>query len=616
MFDFEKELANLPSDPGVYLMRDKNDTIIYVGKAKVLKNRVRQYFRSHTNHSTKVKKMVSNVARFEYMITDSESEALALECNLIKKYKPKYNVLLKDDKHFPYIKVTMGEDWPTLLATRRQENDGAKYFGPYQSMDVIKKNIDILRSIFKIPTCKKTFPRDIGRDRSCLNYQMGKCFAPCLGKVTNEEYRKIYEGVCAFLNGRHHELIHEYEEKMKEAAMKLDFETAASFRDKITAIKMLENRQKAILTGNEDEDAIGLARYGDLCFVLVFFVRSGRVVGRREMRLNDVGEMTDSEILEIFVKQFYDEASYIPKLIMLPHALEDAESIESWLSEKRGSRVKFHLPQKGEKAKMVAMVEKNARLAVEHFKLTKLKQETAKKNVEELAKCIRYEGHLRRIEAYDISHISGTNAVGAMAVLIDGSIKKSEFRRFKLKYVEGADDYASLSEVLYRRFSHEARTEDDHFSDMPDLVLMDGGIGQVHVAKKVMDDLGLSFPVFGMVKDDKHRTRGLVDASGREVELPKTGAAFLMVANLQEEVHKYAISYHQKLRKQEMTQTALDLIPGIGEKRKAALLIQFKSVENIKKASVDELCAVPSMDRRAAVNIYAYFKKEEGGQPI
>jgi len=510
----------------------------------------------------------------------------------------------------------MQDTWPTLFATRRQEKDGAKYFGPYQSMDMVKKNIDILRSIFKIPTCKKVFPRDIGKGRSCLNYQMGKCFAPCLGKVTNEEYRKIYEGVCRFLNGQHQELIREYEEIMKEAAMVLDFEKAASFRDKIAAIKMLENRQKAILTGNEDEDAIGIARFGDLCFALVFFIRSGRVVGRREIRLNEVGEMTDGEIVEVFVKQFYDEASYIPGLILIPHAMEDMDSIETWLSQIRGGRVKFHLPQKGEKAKMVAMVEKNARLAVEHYQLTKLKQETAKKNVEELAKSIGYEGHLRRIEAYDISHISGTNAVGAMAVLIDGSIKKSEFRRFKLKFAAGGDDYASMSEVLYRRFSHESRMADDHFSDMPDLILMDGGIGQVHAAKKVMDQLGLSFPVFGMVKDDKHKTRGLVDLEGREVELPKLGAAFLMVANLQEEVHKYAISYHQKLRKQEMTQTVLDLIPGIGEKRKTALLIQFQSVENVKKATVDELCAVPSMDRRTAINIYEYFKKEEGSQSI
>ncbi len=609
MFDFEKELKNLPENPGVYLMHDKTDKIIYVGKAKVLKNRVRQYFHKDTNHTPKVKKMISNIARFEYIITDSESEALALECNLIKKYRPKYNILLKDDKHFPYIKITMQDAWPRLIITRRQEKDGAKYFGPYPSMDMVKKNLAVLRSIFKIPTCQKQFPRDIGRGRSCINYQMDKCFAPCIGTATQEEYYKTYEAVCSFLTGKHKDLIEAYREQMAEAASQLLYEKAASYRDKIAAIEALSNRQKAIMTGGENEDVLGIAREKNICFVLVFFVREGRVVGRREMRIDEADDLSDGAILSAFIKQFYADTEDIPRYILSPCDIEDGDSIAIWLSQKRDSRVQILIPQRGDKVKMVQMVAKNARLSVQHFMLTRLKQETAQKNIALLAEAIGYEGRLRRIEAYDISNISGTNSVGGMVVFIDGAKRKSEYRRFKIQYVDGPDDYASMSEVLYRRFSHEARVGDDHFSDMPDLILMDGGIGHVHVAQKVLFDLGLNFPVYGMVKDDKHRTRGLVDGDGHEVNLNPTGAAFMLIARIQEEVHNYAISYHKHLRKKAMVKSELDEVPGIGAKRKEMLLKTFSSVENIKKATVDELCAVPSMNREAAVNLYTHFRK-------
>jgi excinuclease ABC subunit C len=622
MFDFKEEIKNLPIDPGVYFMFDKNDTVIYVGKAKVLKNRVSQYFHNSASHAPKVRAMVSHVARFSYIVCDSEKEALALECNMIKHYKPRYNILLKDDKHYPYIKITMQEDWPKITATRRQEKDGAKYFGPYQSMDIVRRTIDVVRSIFKIPTCTRQFPRDLGKNRPCLNYQMGKCFAPCSGKIEQEEYRQTFSQICSFLGGKHDELIREYETIMRESAQKMEFEKAASYRDKLAAIRSIEDKQKVILTGNEEQDVIACAVYDDMCFAEVFFVRGGRTVGRNSLRMDGIEGVSEGELLSTFLKQFYAEVDDIPREILLPSAPDDSEELEDWLSDKRYEyhvregmdarcgRVHFVLPQIGEKAKMIRMVEKNAQISIDHYKLDKLKQELNNKTLDKLAACLGLSKPPRRIEAYDISNISGSDTVGAMVVYINGKPDKKEFRRFQIKTVEGQDDYASTEEMLVRRFTHEAREDDDRFSDMPDLILMDGGLGHVHTAKKVLNELELLFPIFGMAKDDRHKTRALVDENGNELQIPQTSSVFHLLGEIQEQVHKYAIDYHRNLRKKKMTKSKLDEINGVGEKRKKALMKHFKSIKAIENASFEELSQVPGIDRGTAQKIYSFFHSE------
>ena len=602
MFDIQEHLKQLPSEPGVYLMKDKFNNIIYVGKAKVLKNRVRQYFQSSKNHSSKVKSMVKNIDRFEYIITDSELEALILECNLIKKYKPKYNVLLRDDKTYPYIKVTTNEDFPRVLKVRKVLKDKAKYFGPYTNTTAVNDTLDIIKSIYPIRTCNIDIEKAIKTNmRPCLNLHIKRCVGPCTGNITKEEYNKMIEEILLFLSGKEEKLIDILKEKMNKCAMDFNFEEAAVYRDKIKSLEdMMEKQKIDSSTSDLNQDIIAMARAHDEACVQVFFVRNGKIVGREHFILEGVMDSTRESILGSFVKQFYMEQEYIPKEIIIEDDIEDSFILEEWLSAKKGQKVIIRVPQKGEKKSLIEMVRKNAIEYLEKFSdINKRKYEKSIGALEELKQILNLESIPKRIESFDISNIQGVDSIGSMVVFTNGKKDKKEYRRYKIKTVIGPNDYDSMAEIVERRLK---------YGDFPDLMLLDGGKGQVSSVKKVLDKYNVEIPLWGMYKDDKHRTKGLISQE-KEIELDRTSNLYRFVASIQEEVHNYAISYHRSLRNKSLTKSELDDIQGIGEKRKKALLNHFKDIEAIKNATFEELLEVESMNKSSSESVYEYFRK-------
>ena len=625
MFNLEEELKNLPELPGVYIMHNKDDEIIYVGKAKVLKNRVRQYFGSNKNHSPKVVAMVSNIAYFEYIVTDSEIEALVLECNLIKKHRPKYNILLKDDKQYPYIKVSINKDYPKIYMSRTLKNDGAKYFGPYTGMQPVRAALEIVQKIFKPPLCSRKFPDDVGKGRPCLNYHINNCFAPCIeGKVSRDEYRQIFFDICSFLEGNHKELLSEMQSAMLEASKNMEFEKAAALRDKIEAVKRFEEKQKIVNTDRQtDIDVIASANLGAKMFIEVFFIRGGKITGHSGYRLDDTQGAENSEALSDFIKQFYSEAESLPKEILTEYEIADCDVISEWLSAKRGNKVSILTPKKGEKKQLTQMVHKNAEIAAENYRISNLEYADKKNKIsEEIAKKLSMEKLPVRIEAYDISNISGTDNVASMVVFVNGKPSKKDYRHFKIKSFDGANDYLAMQEVIYRRFRHakeeenqiaegNLKTDDAKFLPYPDLIFLDGGKGHLSSVMEIMEAIDADIPVFGMVKDSKHRTRGLLSQSG-EIELSPLDNVFKFITKVQDEVHRSAITYHRKLRSKNITKSELDEIKGIGDVKKAKLMSHFGSVENIEKASFDEISSV--IDKKSALAVADYFKEKKNVQ--
>ena len=602
MFDIQEHLKQLPAEPGVYLMKDKFDNIIYVGKAKILKNRVRQYFQSSKNHSSKVKSMVKNIDKFEYIITDSELEALILECNLIKKYKPKYNVLLRDDKTYPYIKVTTNEDFPRVLKVRKVIKDKAKYFGPYTNTTAVNDTLDIIKNIYPIRTCNIDIERAIKTNmRPCLNLHIKRCVGPCTGNVTKEEYNKMIEEIILFLSGKEEKLIDILKEKMNKCAMDFNFEEAAIYRDKIKSLEdMMEKQKIDTSTSDLNQDVIAMARAHDEACVQVFFVRNGKIVGREHFILEGVMDSTRESILGSFVKQFYMEQEYVPKEIIIEDEIEDSFILSEWLSSKKGQKVTIRVPQKGEKKSLIEMVRKNAIEYLEKFSdMNKRKYEKSIGALEELKQILNLDNIPKRIESFDISNIQGVDSIGSMVVFTNGKKDKKEYRRYKIKTVIGPNDYDSMAEIVERRLK---------YGDFPDLMLLDGGKGQVSAVKKVLNKYNVEIPLWGMYKVDKHRTKGLISQE-KEIELDRTSNLYRFVASIQEEVHNYAISYHRSLRNKSLTKSELDDIQGIGEKRKKALLNHFKDIEAIKKATFEELLEVEGMNKTSSESVYNYFRK-------
>ena len=602
MFDIQEQLKKLPAEPGVYLMKDQFNNIIYVGKAISLKNRVRQYFQSSKNHSSKVKSMVKNIKSFEYIITDSELEALILECNLIKQYRPKYNVLLRDDKTYPYIKVTTNEDYPRVLKVRRVLKDKAKYFGPYTNLTAVNDTLEIIRNTYPIRTCNIDIDRAIKNNmRPCLNMHIKKCVGPCTGNISKEEYNEMVEDIIMFLSGKEETLIEILKEKMNKCAMEFNFEEAAIYRDKIRSLEEMMQKQKIDATTSDlNQDVIAMARAHDEACVQVFFVRNGKIVGREHFILVGVMDSSRASILGSFVKQFYMEQEYIPRELIIEDEIEDSFILEEWLSTKKGQKVTIRVPQKGEKKNLVDMVRKNAMEYLEKFSdMNKLKYEKSLGALEQLKDLLGLEEMPKRIESFDISNIQGVDSIGSMVVFTNGKKDKKEYRRYKIKTVIGPNDYDSMAEIVERRLK---------YGDLPDLILLDGGKGQVSSVQKVLDKYDVEIPLWGMYKDDKHRTKGLISQE-KEIELDKTTNLYRFVASIQEEVHNFAISYHRSLRNKSLTKSVLDDIQGIGEKRKKALLAHFKDIDAIKKASVEELASVEGMNTASAESVYNFFKK-------
>lgn len=602
MFDIQEHLKTLPSNPGVYLMKNKKGQVIYVGKAVSLKNRVRQYFQSSRNHSDKVKSMVKNIASFEYIMTDSELEALILECNLIKKYKPKYNILLRDDKTYPYIKITMAEDYPRVKKVRRVIKDGSKYFGPYTNVAAVNNTLDIIRDMYPIRTCNIDIDRAIkNRIRPCLNYHIKKCVGPCRGSVSKEEYGEMINEIIMFLSGKEENLISILEIKMKEASKNLEFEEAARYRDQINSLRDIMEKQKISNVQNDtDQDVIAMANFDEEACVQVFFIRNGKISGRENFMLEGVKDNNRSVILGSFIKQFYMSQEYIPKELIVEEEFMDMQIVEEMLSSKRGSNVYIRVPQKGEKKALVKMVRKNAdEYLVKFDDLNKKKYKRSVGALEELAELLNLDEKPRRIESYDISNIQGVDSIGTMVVYTDGVKDKKEYRRFKIKTVEGPDDYASMAEVLDRRLKH---------GNYPDLILLDGGKGQVSAVKEVMKYNNVDIPLWGMYKDDRHRTKGLINFE-KTIELDRSSSLYRFVAGIQEEVHDYSISYHRSLRDKKMTKSALDDVVGVGPKRKKALMLKFKDVDNIKKATPEEIAETEGINIELANKILEHLKK-------
>ncbi|NLN14342.1 MAG: excinuclease ABC subunit UvrC [Tissierellia bacterium] len=618
MFNIEEELKKLPDKPGVYIMKDKSDDIIYVGKAISLKKRVRQYFQSPNNQPMKVRSMVSHIKEFEYIIVDNEVEALVLEANLIKKHRPKYNILLRDDKQYPYIKVTLNEKYPRVVKTRKVLKDGAKYFGPYPSASAVNDSIDVIHDIYPIRTCKLNLEKSLGNFRPCLNYHIGRCNAPCLGRVDEDEYMEMINEIIRFLDGKDLSLIKDIERKMLEASKNLEFEKASVYRDQLNALRLLQEEQKIVSANAIDQDVIAMARGIEEVCVQVFFIRSGKIIGREHYLMEDTYREDRGEVLSSFIKQFYIGSAYIPKEIILEDDITDSEVVEKWLTAKKGSKVTISVPKRGEKLKLVEMVRKNALEMINKYgdKFLKKHRENLK-SLEEIQDLLRLEDFPERIEAYDISNISGVQSVGSMVVFENGEAKKSDYRRFRIKSVTTPDDYASMEEVLRRRFIRgleEKKKLDDQmgikgFSAFPDLIMIDGGKGQVNVALRVLEELGINIPVCGLVKDDFHKTRGII-YNNKEYRLPEDSLGFKLIYKIQEEAHRFAISYHKSLRRKDLFKSQLDDIKGIGEKRKLALMRHFKSIEKIKNASIDELASVKGMNRVAAENLYNHFRQE------
>ena len=614
MFLIEEELKKLPGKPGVYIMHGEKDEIIYVGKAVSLKNRVRQYFQSSRNKGAKIEQMVTHITRFEYIVTDSELEALVLECNLIKEHRPKYNTMLKDDKTYPFIKVTVNEPYPRVLFSRTMKKDKAKYFGPYTSSTAVKDVIELVRKIYMVRSCNRNLPRDCGKDRPCLYYHMKQCTAPCQGNVSEEAYKQNIGQVLHFLNGNYKETIDQLTEKMMTASEDMRFEDAAGYRDLINSIRRIGERQKITTYGEEDRDIIAVAmdESEDLreqdAVVQVFFMRGGRLIGRDHFFLRVARGDTKAQVLSSFLKQFYTGTPFIPAEIMMQTEIEDGEIIEDWLTARRKQRVHIRVPKKGTKEKLVELAKENAWMVLSKDR-ERIKREEGRTigAVKEIEDWLGLKD-IVRMEAYDISNISGFESVGSMVVYEKGKPKRSDYRKFKIKWVQGPNDYASMEEVLTRRFTHESKGEYDSFSILPDLILMDGGRGQVNIARKVLGELGIDIPVCGMVKDDNHRTRG-VYFNNVEIPIDTSGEGFHLVTRIQDEAHRFAIEYHRSLRSKEQVHSVLDDIPGIGETRRKALMRRFRSVENIRDASVEELSQTESMNVQSAEAVYQFFHR-------
>lgn len=617
MFDIQEELRKLPDQPGVYIMHDKTDAIIYIGKAVSLRKRVRQYFQPSHDEGIKKKQMVEHIARFEYIITDSELEALVLECNLIKEHTPKYNTMLRDDKTYPYIRVTMGEDFPRVLFSRQLKKDKSRYFGPYTSAGAVKDTIELINKIYQLRTCNRKLPRDIGAERACLNYHIHRCSAPCQGYINKEEYGERVSQVLEFLNGNYTPVIKMLETKMVEASQAMEFEKAIEYRELLGSVKQIAQKQKITNTDGEDKDIIALASDDTDAVVQVFFIRSGKIIGRDHFHVRVGSEESTSDILVNFVKQFYSGTPYIPREIMLQEPIEDIPVLEEWLSARRGRRVYIRIPQKGMKEKLVELAAKNASLVLDQDK-EKIKREEGRTigAVKEIEELLGMHG-LNRMEAYDISNINGFETVGSMIVYEKGKPKRSDYRKFKLSTVTGPDDYASMHEVLTRRFKHGMQEiqklkdknlpqEVGSFTRFPDIIMMDGGRGQVNICLQVLEELGLSIPVCGMVKDDNHRTRGLY-FHNVEIPIDRHGEGFKLITRIQDEAHRFAIEYHRSLRSKSQVHSVLDDIEGIGPTRRKALMRRFASIEKIREATVEELAETESMNLQAAEKVYAFF---------
>lgn len=617
MFQIEEELKKLPAKPGVYIMHDRDDAIIYVGKAISLRNRVRSYFRESTNKSPKIEKMVTKIARFEYIVTDSELEALVLENNLIKEHNPKYNTMLKDDKTYPYIKVTMGEDFPRVLFSRQMKKDKSRYFGPFTSAFAVKDTIELINKLYKLRTCNRVLPRDIGLERPCLNYHIGQCMAPCQEYVTKEEYRAQVEQALDFLNGNFAPILNSLKQKMEEASENLEFEDAIRYRDLYNSVKQVAQKQKITDSDGEDKDIIALARDENDAVVQVFFVRGGKLIGREHFIMTRTEDCTQAQVLLDFVKQFYAGTPFIPKELMLQHEIEDIPVLEQWLSARKGSKVYIRVPKKGAREKLVELAATNAKLVLSKDR-ERIKREEGRTigAVKEICELLSIP-EANRMEAFDISNISGFENVGSMVVYEKGKPKRSDYRKFKIKTVAGPDDYACMKEMLTRRFQHgmeetkeleekQMEKEFGSFTRFPDLLLMDGGKGQVNVALQVLSELGLSIPVCGMVKDDNHRTRGLY-YQNREIAIDTRSEGFKLITRIQDEAHRFAIEYHRSLRSKEQVRSVLDGIPGVGPARRKALMRDFKSIDEIRQADVARLSQVPEIPGHVAEEIYSFF---------
>ena len=619
MFDVQDELKKLPDLPGVYIMHDNSDAIIYVGKAVSLRKRVRQYFQPSHNEGIKKKQMVEHIARFEYIITDSELEALVLECNLIKEHTPKYNTMLRDDKTYPYIRVTVGEDFPRVLFSRQFKKDKSRYFGPFTSAGAVKDTIDLINKIYRLRTCNRNLPRDIGMDRACLNYHIHQCDAPCQGCISKEEYAKKIDGVIEFLNGNYAPIIKDLESKMLQASEDMEFEKAIEYRELLSSVKQIAQKQKITNTDGEDKDIIALAADDVDAVVQVFFIRGGKIIGRDHFHVRVGTDETKSDILVNFIKQFYSGTPFIPREIILQEVIDEVAVLEEWLGKKRGHKVTLHTPQKGMKNKLVDLAARNAEMILSQDK-EKIKREEGRTigAVKEIEGLLGLSG-LNRMEAFDISNINGFETVGSMVVYEKGKPKRSDYRKFKLRTVTGPDDYASMHEVLTRRFSHgmeeKQQLEENNlpeevgsFNRFPDVIMMDGGKGQVNICLQVLEELGLDIPVCGMVKDDNHRTRGLY-FHNQEIPIDRHGEGFKLITRIQDEAHRFAIEYHRSLRSKSQVKSILDDIDGVGPTRRKALMKRFQSLENIRNASVEELADTDGMNQKTAEAVYLFFHK-------
>ena len=612
-FNIQEELKKLPGKPGVYLMHDEKDAIIYVGKAISLKNRVRQYFQSSRNKGAKIEQMVTHISRFEYIVTDSELEALVLECNLIKEHRPKYNTMLMDDKSYPFIKVTVNEPFPRVMLARQMKKDKAKYFGPYTSAGAVKDTIELIRKLYHIRSCNRSLPKDIGKERPCLNYHIHQCQAPCQGYISQEEYRKSIDEVVRFLNGHYDLVLKELEEKMMAASDSLEFEKAIEYRELLTSVQKVAQKQKITDTAGDDRDIIAMASEGEDAVVQVFFIRSGRLIGRDHFYLKSAENDTEGEILSSFIKQFYAGTSYIPAELMLPEEIEDQDIIEEWLTARRERRVHLRIPKKGTKEKLVELAQKNAQMVLKNDR-ERLKREEGRTigAVKELEKILGLKGIIR-MEAYDISNTNGFDSVGSMVVYEHGKPKRNDYRKFKIKTVQGPDDYASMNEVLTRRFGHGLREQQEEsetggFQIFPDLIMMDGGRGQVNIALEVLEKLHLHIPVCGMVKDDNHRTRGLY-FNNTELPIDRNSECFRLITRIQDEAHRFAITFHRQLRSKGQVHSVLDDIPGVGPARRKDLMRHFENIDAIRNATVEELKELPSMNGKSAQEVYKFFHR-------
>ncbi len=610
-FNIEEELKKLPGKPGVYLMHDDKDEIIYVGKAISLKNRVRQYFQSSRGKTAKINKMVSRIHHFEYIVTDSEMEALVLECNLIKEHQPRYNTMLKDDKAYPYIRVTVEEEFPRVLFARTMKKDKSRYFGPYTSAGAVKDTLELIRKLYQIRTCNRNLPRDIGKERPCLNYHIGQCAGPCQGYISKEDYAAHIKQVLDFLSGKYDDITRDLKKKMLIASEELRFEDAINYRELLNSVQHIAQKQKITDTGSmEDRDVLAYAAEGGEGIMQVFFIREGKMIGRDHFHISIAEDDSPRRVMTSFVKQFYAGTPFVPRELFLQVPLEEDEEemIASWLSEKRGHKVQILVPERGEKSRLVELAEKNAQMVLrqDHERIRKEEKRTsgAMKMVADWLNL----SDIHRVEAFDISNISGFESVGSMVVFQDGQPRRNDYRKFRIKSVQGPNDYASMEEVLTRRFTHGMQTDAGGFDRFPDLIMMDGGRGQVNIALGVLEKLDLHIPVCGMVKDDHHRTRGLY-YNNIEIPIDTHSAGFHLITRVQDEAHRFAIEYHRSLRGKKSTQSILDEIPGIGEARRKALMRAFGSLEAVRDAEVEDLAALDGMNQRAAQSVYDFFHK-------